>query len=103
MSCERTENNSVIVIDATNRPDSLDAVLRRAGRFDHEISKGVPDEDARNESVFPLLAPSVRSVHSHVQIMIPPGLWAKLRLEGGFDYASLAKRRRDTSARICRH
>ncbi|KAG9309347.1 hypothetical protein JVU11DRAFT_10583 [Chiua virens] len=34
---------------ATNRPDSLDAALRRAGRFDREISTGIPDEDARNK------------------------------------------------------
>ena len=39
----------VIVIGATNRPDSLDSALRRAGRFDHEIGLGVPNEDARME------------------------------------------------------
>jgi len=27
----------------------LDAALRRAGRFDHEITMGVPDEDAREQ------------------------------------------------------
>lgn len=37
----------MIVIGATNRPDSLDAALRRAGRFDHEIGMGVPDDEAR--------------------------------------------------------
>ena len=41
----------MIVIGATNRPDSLDAALRRAGRFDHEISMGVPDEEARAQFV----------------------------------------------------
>ena len=51
MSWEKTENKPVIVIGATNRPDSLDAALRRAGRFDHEISMGVPDEDARTQYV----------------------------------------------------
>ncbi|KAG8212872.1 P-loop containing nucleoside triphosphate hydrolase protein [Butyriboletus roseoflavus] len=71
MSWEKTENKPVIVIGATNRPDSLDAALRRAGRFDHEISMGVPDEAARNK--------------------ILRVLCAKLRLEGDFDYASLAK------------
>ena len=43
----KTDNKPVIVIGATNRPDALDAALRRAGRFDHEISIGVPDDDAR--------------------------------------------------------
>lgn len=47
MSWEKTDNKPVIVIGATNRPDSLDNALRRAGRFDHEISMGVPDEEAR--------------------------------------------------------
>ncbi|KAM5534222.1 hypothetical protein V8D89_012129 [Ganoderma adspersum] len=32
---------------APNRPDSLDAALRRAGQFDHEIGIGVPDEEAQ--------------------------------------------------------
>lgn len=37
----------VAVIGATNRPDALDPALRRAGRFDREITLGVPDEKAR--------------------------------------------------------
>lgn len=38
----------VLVIGATNRPDSLDPALRRAGRFDREISLGIPDEQSRH-------------------------------------------------------
>ena len=37
----------VTVIGATNRPDGMDAALRRAGRFDREIMLGIPDEAAR--------------------------------------------------------
>lgn len=37
----------VLVIGATNRPDSLDSSLRRAGRFDREIAIGIPDEESR--------------------------------------------------------
>ncbi|KAJ4485714.1 P-loop containing nucleoside triphosphate hydrolase protein [Lentinula aciculospora] len=71
LSWEKTENKPVLVIGATNRPDSLDAALRRAGRFDHEISIGVPDDEAR-EKILRVLS-------------------SKLRLEGNFDFTALAK------------
>jgi|EP00308_Calcidiscus_leptoporus_P008396 transitional endoplasmic reticulum ATPase len=39
----------VVVIGATNRPNSIDGALRRFGRFDREIDIGVPDENGRLE------------------------------------------------------
>ncbi|CAD7700898.1 unnamed protein product, partial [Ostreobium quekettii] len=39
----------VVVIGATNRPNSIDPALRRFGRFDREIDIGVPDEVGRLE------------------------------------------------------
>ncbi|CAE6497148.1 unnamed protein product [Rhizoctonia solani] len=55
LAWENTEHKPVIVIGATNRPDSLDPALRRAGRFDHEISMGVPDESGRQQILKTLL------------------------------------------------
>ena len=39
----------VIVIGATNLPNTLDPALRRPGRFDREISIPIPDKNARYE------------------------------------------------------
>lgn len=41
--------SNVVVIGATNRPNSMDPALRRFGRFDREIDIGVPDENGRLE------------------------------------------------------
>ncbi|TRY91631.1 hypothetical protein DNTS_021770 [Danionella cerebrum] len=60
----------VLVIGATNRPDSLDPALRRAGRFDREISLGIPDEPAR--------------------VKILKTLCRKLALPEDFDFVQLA-------------
>nr|XP_033792017.1 nuclear valosin-containing protein-like isoform X2 [Geotrypetes seraphini] len=60
----------VLVIGATNRPDSLDPALRRAGRFDREICLGIPDEAARE-----------RILHT---------LCRKLKLPNPFDFHHLA-------------
>merc|ERR1719230_53834 len=39
----------VVVIGATNRPNTIDGALRRFGRFDREVDIGVPDEMGRLE------------------------------------------------------
>ena len=40
---------NVVVIAATNRPDSIDPALRRPGRFDREIAINPPSKDGRKE------------------------------------------------------
>jgi len=43
------DRGNVIVLGATNRPDSVDPALRRPGRFDREFEISVPNEDGRLE------------------------------------------------------
>ena len=42
-------NEGVIVIAATNRPDVLDPALLRPGRFDRQVSVGLPDVKGREQ------------------------------------------------------
>lgn len=67
----KREDAHVLVIGSTNRPDSLDPALRRAGRFDKEICLGIPDEKARAR--------------------ILRVLCRNLTLSSEFDYESIAK------------
>ncbi|XP_063700211.1 nuclear valosin-containing protein-like [Culicoides brevitarsis] len=67
---QKPGGSQVLVIGATNRADSLDPALRRVGRFDQEISLGIPDRDARRQIL---------------QI-----LCRKLKLEEPFDFDRLA-------------
>lgn len=39
----------VVVMAATNRPNSIDGALRRFGRFDREVDIGIPDAVGRLE------------------------------------------------------
>ncbi len=43
------ENEGIIIIAATNRPDILDPALLRPGRFDRQVYVGVPDIKGREE------------------------------------------------------
>ena len=71
MALEKTSGKPVIILAATNRPDSLDPALRRAGRFNKEINLGVPNEQAREK--------------------ILRAITQKLTLADDFDYRNLAK------------
>lgn len=71
LSIEKTNGKPVIVIGATNRPDSLDSALRRAGRFDREICLNVPNEISR--------------------IHILKKMSENLKIDGAIDFVKLAK------------
>ncbi|KAL4759602.1 putative AAA family ATPase/60S ribosome export protein Rix7 [Aspergillus foveolatus] len=72
LALEKTDGKPVIVLAATNRPDSLDAALRRGGRFDKEINMTVPSEPVREQ--------------------ILRALTRKMRLVDDLDFKTLAKR-----------
>lgn len=46
-----TDRGNVMVLGATNRPDSIDPALRRPGRFDREFEISVPNDDGRLEII----------------------------------------------------
>lgn len=71
MDNNRKAGKPVIVIGATNRPDALDAALRRAGRFDREICLSVPNEISR--------------------LHILKKMTQNLKLGGSVDFSKLAK------------
>ncbi|KIV99198.1 uncharacterized protein PV09_09149 [Verruconis gallopava] len=49
LAMDQNDGKPVIVLAATNRPDSLDPALRRGGRFGTEINMGVPNETMREQ------------------------------------------------------
>ncbi|KAJ7055194.1 P-loop containing nucleoside triphosphate hydrolase protein [Mycena amicta] len=46
---ERRARSNVVVMAATNRPNSIDPALRRFGRFNREVDVGIPDPTGRLE------------------------------------------------------
>ncbi|EFN84409.1 Nuclear valosin-containing protein-like [Harpegnathos saltator] len=58
----KENGDRVLIIGATNRPDSLDPALRRAGRFDREVCLGIPDREARAK---------ILAVHTEKVVLAP--------------------------------
>ena len=56
------ENEGIIIIAATNRPDVLDPALLRPGRFDRQVTVGRPDVKEREE---------ILKVHAKNKILAP--------------------------------
>lgn len=64
-------NNGVVILAATNRPDSLDPALTRPGRFDRRVPVELPDLKGREE---------ILKVHAK-----------KIKTEPGIDYSVIAR------------
>ena len=56
------ENEGIIIIAATNRPDVLDPALLRPGRFDRQVTVNLPDVKGREE---------ILAVHAKNKILAP--------------------------------
>ena len=65
------ENTGVIILAATNRPESLDPALTRPGRFDRRVPVELPDVKGREE---------ILKVHAK-----------KIHLEEGVDFSQIAR------------
>ena len=64
-------NNGVIILAATNRPESLDPALLRPGRFDRRVPVELPDLKGRE---------AILEVHAR-----------KVKLEGDVDFTAIAR------------
>ncbi|KAI9090438.1 P-loop containing nucleoside triphosphate hydrolase protein [Phlyctochytrium arcticum] len=62
------DSASIFVIGATNRPNSIDAALRRPGRFDREVLIGVPTPSARLD-ILKILLQDVPNSLSDAQLL----------------------------------
>ena len=60
----------VIIIAATNRPDVLDPALLRPGRFDRQVTVGLPDVRGRH---------AILEVHAKKVKMSEESIWRSLR------------------------
>ena len=76
------DNVGIIVIAATNRSDVLDPALMRAGRFDRQITVGLPDKVGREE---------ILKVHARNKKFDETVNWAQVaKRTTGFSGADLA-------------
>ena len=94
-----SENEGIIIIAATNRPDVLDPALLRPGRFDRQVTVGKPDVKEREEILYvhdknKILAKSVNLKHIAERT---PG-YSGADLENLLNEAALLAVRRDKDA-----
>ncbi|EER05744.1 cell division cycle protein 48, putative [Perkinsus marinus ATCC 50983] len=79
-------NPPLVVLGATNRPNAIDPAARRAGRFELEVSVGVPDESGRKDIIEVVLH---RDFPPAVQERLRPSIDEIARKTHGFVGADL--------------
>lgn len=57
------DTGRVVVVGATNRPNSIDSALRRPGRFDQEVEIGIPDAEERYDILTKLIGKMNQEKH----------------------------------------
>ena len=75
----------VIVIGATNRPDSIDPALRRPGRFDREFYFPLPNKEARRK----ILEIHTKNWNPPIEAKLKDDLAEKTKGYGGADLRAL--------------
>ncbi len=90
------DNQGIIVIAATNRPDILDPALLRPGRFDRQVMVGVPDIREREQilKVHSKNKPTSEDVNYQVLAQSTPG-FTPADLENVMNEAALLSARKD--------
>ena len=90
------DNQGIIIIAATNRPDILDPALLRPGRFDRQVMIGVPDIREREQilKVHSKNKPTAEDVNYQVLSQSTPG-FTPADLENVMNEAALLSARND--------
>ena len=89
------QDATVIVMAATNRPDVLDPALLRPGRFDRQITVGLPDKAGRKD----ILDIHTRSIPLHKDVALERIASATI----GFSGADLANLANEAALSAARH
>ena len=89
------QDATVIVMAATNRPDVLDPALLRPGRFDRQITVGLPDKAGRKD----ILDIHTRSIPLHEDVALERIASATI----GFSGADLANLANEAALSAARH
>ncbi len=89
------QNESVIVMAATNRPDVLDPALLRPGRFDRQVTVALPDRSGR----FDILKVHVRGKPLAAEV----DLLSVAKVTVGFSGADIANLANEAALTAARH